>query len=179
MPPVFAFGSFGDFISLLQIADEMRRAILDQRSAYVEYIQLVEELDKLIKLLESMERTQEDFTRITDGAYDQELITYADKFIRSVNDTKALIEEYNRRLALYDTRSTSIPAGTTTESPALAPIALRGTRVLLIMASRRVRWSFSSTRKDAKDLRIRLAGQYMIISMLRQEILTIMLALSA
>ena len=186
MPAALAFGSFGDFVSLVQVANELRIAILNNRGAYTEYLQLVDELDKLIALLGSVERTQQDFTRITGGAYDQDLQAYAETFHRSVNDTKAMILQFKARLASYGVRlhqPSTDPNITFVVAHPRGSRSSYGTlynlRECIMKASYRVRWTLSSARKEVKDFRIRLSNQYLAISMQRQEILTIMHALSA
>lgn len=189
MAAVFAFGSFGDFVSLAQVANELRVAILDHRGAYTEYLQLVDELDKLITLLGSVDRTQQDFTRITGGVYDQDLHAYAETFHRSVYDTRLLIQQFQERISSYGVRSRApsstlvIPSSPPAPMPTDELLEVDHTRTTIrerfTRASQRVRWTLSSARKEVKDFRIRLSNQYLMISMQRQETLTIMHALSA
>ncbi|KIK66314.1 hypothetical protein GYMLUDRAFT_55620 [Collybiopsis luxurians FD-317 M1] len=50
----FAFGSFGDFVTTLQLINSMRKALCDSTGSNAEYQQLIVELDEFVRALKSL-----------------------------------------------------------------------------------------------------------------------------
>lgn len=161
--------SIGDVLTLIQMTYQILRTIQDTSGSCREYTALAAELKKFAVFLAILDTTQK-FLEEPSSADKPLLDIYVDAISQLLGDAQMEITQFSERLRTFEPIPRSEVKNELRRSLAVTRICTS-----CVNASRRLSWKFSSTRKDAQDLRHHLRDQMTLISSLRLEMTVVML----
>ncbi|PSR71597.1 hypothetical protein PHLCEN_2v12527 [Hermanssonia centrifuga] len=142
---IFSFGFFGDIITLCQLIIEFKNPLSGSQESYDEFTALVEELDLFALSVKPIERILRKVQDCSSAQHSTTTLALAD-FRDEISTTKAAVDACQTLLIKWKARL---------DRYSKQPMTTSRWR----SAYRKVRWHFSSTRKDIATFRTELGSK--------------------